>query len=225
MVVSLGLYEYTKDVLPKSMFVYTSTVMMLIASFSWLLPLGMSLGLAIIVLVISGLWFEDRRRDVSVNTIRTLETMVNEIDPKPENFHYCVNAIDFFYNIQDLKSYNPDAYKNAVLAMDRLLGLYEDLTKKAKGCKDLLSLAEIERDQVINHIHSLIYSIDIQLKDKYHKSLTTINVILRRIIEDIEHQCELNEPGTVDETIYQEPKNIPRSFDPDINDKDPFYVY
>ena len=227
---SLGLYEFTKHIDTKYMFMFSTLVMLLIAAFSWLIPFGIAIGGIIITIVAGGLWFEDRRRDNYASVIVKLEDTLDALDPQSENFHLNVNAIEFYYSIQqDLKKYNTEAYSQSLLAMDRLIGLYDDFTKKVQNCKDLLSLAENERDQVINHLHTLIYGIDVDpvLKAKYHLALKTINVLCKRIINDMEHICQLNEPGTLDETIYQEPRGVPRAFDPDIRDKknDNFFIY
>ena len=54
---SLGLYEFTKHIDTKYMFMFSTLVMLLIAAFSWLIPFGIAIGGIIITILSCGFFF------------------------------------------------------------------------------------------------------------------------------------------------------------------------
>lgn len=224
----LGFYDYVSNINRKTLFRYIVIAVFIIALVSFIAPSPIFLaGLSVAIIILT--FVNDKRVSESLDLNEELEYKLNSLFPRPEFFHLNVNAINFFHDFKDLGAYNKQAYSDALDATDNMLRLLFDFrTGSLLDCANHIEVAKDFKDSALNHIDSLFHSFPLTrvTEDKHKRGLENFQLILTRIIDEMNEICSLDikERGINVRTRFPDIYDGPRGFDAKQKD-DSFFKY
>ena len=147
------------------------------------LAIILSIGISICVIF----YLQQKKDLLNDDDERQHKVKHSTILPKPKNFFKYKDIVAFFFSIQDFYSYNPQAYEEIVDSIDSFLKIYEDINHSHKLCNSLYELAENKKNNGINALHSLIFSIPtgIVAIRKLNKSILVLEKILNKYLDNL----------------------------------------
>jgi len=218
----LGLYDYINDIDRPVLFKYVSVIIVSMAvssivSFSFATVVGLVVGIVIV------LFMNDKEQYQTTSLNKQLEDKLGSIFPVPEYFHLDINIISFFHDIQDLGSYNKQAYNDAVEHTDELLHKLSDLRKGATDCANEISIMVDQKSLAVNHITSLFESIPANsvLWNKHSDAVSKFQLLLERIMDEAKSLCDkkIKEEGISVRTRFYDQYVGPKPMDSKYKDK------
>lgn len=112
--------------------------------------------------------------------------------------HINADLIEIFYNIRELKYYNPKAYDNSLIMSNNIQNIISDAQVGLEECEHNYDIASDLMNQIMNQMHTLIYRLPVQnsensLMNKRHdKVLESLQLVLRRDIDILYKICKNN---------------------------------
>ena len=99
--------------------------------------------------------------------------------------------IDFLHSVREFYFYNKRAFTHVVENLDLLLKILEDVQTGVRYCKYHYDIASEKRKNALNHLHSIIYSLEDnkQLKNKLIGSMKYLQVLTGKYLLKIENIC------------------------------------
>lgn len=154
-------------------------------------PTALQLVALIIALIVIYYRMDKRKATVS-NAYDEIEYRLKTLHPKPENFHMDADLISLFYNMRDFRKVHSEGYDGALVAVDNMLKLVSEVEAGAFHCKENLDVIKEEMNKALNHFHSIIYKLPVQLyvMRKHKRALNALHVILRRHVDDVAKRCK-----------------------------------
>jgi len=135
-----------------------------------------------------------------------LENKLNSLRPVPKFFHLDSDFIKVFYNIKEFRKYNKPAYDNALIAVDNVLQIQNDIekTNNFSFCEHNLDIANDFMIKSLNYLHSIIHKLpdNIIVRNKFQESIKTIQLLLIRHLDTIFKLCQKNKKTN----IYSTPR-------------------
>jgi hypothetical protein len=156
-------------------------------------------------------------------------TKLANIFPPPEKFGKYPELVDFFFSIQDLYKYNPQAYEEVVFNVDSMMTIYEDVKKEVRHCKENHDVAEEKKRNAINALHSIVYSLEDNqvVTRKLNRSVRILQKLLTQFTDEILEDCKLmvDRNGFDTKKHYIELNKGPRAYNEYVQDDFTFDVY
>lgn len=136
-----------------------------------------------------------RRNDYIFNTRN--QQLIDKYDQlliKPQYSNKYPEYIDFLFSIQDIGKYNLDAFRNLINSIDNFLILYDDINIGVEYCKQNYDIAQQERLNALNHLHSLVYSLEPNqiLVNKLNESIKFLQQLTNNYLYKIKNKCNTN---------------------------------
>ncbi len=117
---------------------------------------------------------------------------LNAIVPHPINFDKYPDLINLFFGLKQLSELNFVEFSNVVYNTDAVIGIYNDVLKGLRNCKQNYDIAIQRATEALKALHNLIYGIntDDTVMKKYHDSLNILQRILNTFLDKIKRSCE-----------------------------------
>ena len=115
----------------------------------------------------------------------------NSIIPLPKNGSKYPEFIEYFHSIREFYFYNKKEFTSMVKNIDLLLKIYEDVKIGVRYCKYHYDIALEKRKNALNHLHSIIYSLedDKSLQHKLVESIKYLQILTGKYLNYIENIC------------------------------------
>lgn len=185
-----NLFEMVKLMDARTRFKYAAVVIASLVIFS-----RFQMGVNILVALLVGYVLIKYQHDKDVHHSDVIDkehsVKLNYIDPKPLEMSDFPDLIDFFFSIQDLAIYNPQAYTETVSNVDKFLEMYIVSKKVTRFCEDKYQIAETKLHNALNALHSMIFSIknNRMVIQKLNRAHMKLNVILKRYLKEMYNHC------------------------------------
>ena len=186
-----GFYDYLADIRPVEWFEY-GTVLVLVMFFvtrifrpSWMQLVAFAIGIAFIY------YRTDRRRSTNTRAYTELKMRIDELYPKPQNFHLDVDVLNLFYNTKSFRKFHSEGYDSALVAVDNLLKLKSEMEGGIYHCEENRQLMRSQMNKALNFYQTIIFKIPSNLIfQRLHKrSLNALHILLRRHLDDVSALC------------------------------------
>lgn len=145
------------------------------------------------------------KRDLySLTYHEDLRLKLRSIYPKPKYFHTHPELINYFFYIREYKTYNEKSYDSAMVAVDNIINIEQQIKNKVKNCHHTIDVAKQNLYDALNHIHSIIFTLPMSnITFKKHKdSINVLKDILLKIINNMINNCNENLKQT-NQTAFQ----------------------
>ena len=120
------------------------------------------------------------------------ETKQRNIQPTPQHFMDKDDLIDLLYSIQDFYHYNPQSFEELVDNLDSFFRLYTAIKRGSQFCDQYYQIAESKKDNSLNALHSLIFSIPNHkiVTDKFNRAHKRLETIMNYYINELYDVCK-----------------------------------
>lgn len=162
---------------------------------------------AIIILYLEGKREYQEEIEEEIVEEEIVEKQINEdiekfkkdhIHPPPTTFGDKKDLIDFFFSIQDLYQYNPQAYEETINNIESFFSLYNIVCAGSTGldfCEYYYTIAESKRRNSLNSLHSIIHNLPQNashpaLTDKLNRAHQRLNTIMTKYINQLYDMCK-----------------------------------
>jgi hypothetical protein len=186
-----GVYNYLAKVTANEWFeyavvvVFTMFVITRIVRPTWMQLVALTVGLLFV------LYRADKRRSTTDTAYSELKLRLQELYPKPENFHMDADLLNFYYNIKDFRQYHSEGYDASLVACDNMLKLISELEGGVYHCKENLDIIKDESNKALNHFQTIIFRLpsDINYQRRHKRALNALHIMLRRHIDNMVKLC------------------------------------
>ena len=186
-----GLYNYLSDITPTEwveygvLIVFVMFLVTRIVQPTWLQLVA--LGIALIFVF----YRTDRKRSTTDRAYTELKLRLQELYPKPENFHMDADILNFYYNMKDFRKFHSEGYDESLVAVDNMLKLISELEGGVYHCKENLDIVKDEMNKAMNHFQTIIFKLpsDIIYQRRHKRALDALHVMLRRPIDNMVKLC------------------------------------
>jgi hypothetical protein len=185
-----NLYEQVSNMDKKTRFIYIIITVFIVCIFSRLdIGLNIVFACGISYLIIKYL---NDKKTVKIDDINNQNKIkATYIKPEPKLINNYPDLIDFFFTIQELYNYNPQAYEEIIDNIESMLILYKDIDKITSKCEDRYQIAESKIRNALNALHSLIFSLENnKMINKLNKAHRKLNHILNNYLFKMFKKCE-----------------------------------
>lgn len=174
----MKLYQLAEKMSNTTTFKYATIIVVLLIFFRTKY-IGLNIFLALILALVVIAYIQDKNDTKILHEETEKEHKLDSIKPKPENFKGHDDIVDFVYSVQDLYDYNPLAFEEMVDNLDVMLEIRTLLEKGVKNCEHYYQIAENKKNNALNSLHSLIFTIPTSKRltdklDRGHKRLETV---------------------------------------------------
>jgi hypothetical protein len=224
---TVGIYNYINDIDRDSLLIYVSVLISIIFLLSFV-EMKSNFIVAFVIGIIVVYFLNEKRRATESGEMGELELKLTRIFPPPDYFYMDAGIVELTYDIQEYKGYNEKSYTAMIKHIDNVLHLRLDIERGVKHCEATVDLAKQERDDAINHLHSIIYKTpsNSEFENKLKKSLQSLQYILQLHIDYMIKSCnnryKKSGPNIYNKEIYQ---NQPKPIDTKKFEDHPFYIY
>lgn len=185
-----NLYEQVSNMDKKTRFIYIIITIFIVCVFSRLnVGLNIIFACGVSYLVIKYL---NDKKTVKIDDInKQNEIKATYIKPEPRLINNYPDLVDFFFTIQELHSYNPEAYEEMIDNVESMLMLYKDIDNITHKCEDIYQIAESKIRNAINALHSIIFSLkNNKVINKLNKAHRKLNKILNNYLLTMFKKCD-----------------------------------
>ena len=105
-----------------------------------------------------------------------VETKANIIKPALIDYDQYHDLVDFFFSIQDLSQYNPQAYEEMINNVNSFLVIYDETKNITRLCEDKYQIAEQKVYNAVNALHSIIHSLENQILEFCESDVMDLNI-------------------------------------------------
>lgn len=194
----MGIYKEIQNISASILFRYISIIIFLLFFIGKMdVTLGAILGLG--VGMVSVYYLNDRRKSTIDTLQRQHEAKADTIKPPPKRFRDREDVVDFMFSIQDFYPYNPLAFEEIVDNIDSFFELYEFVEKGVPNCEEVFALAENKKQNAVNALHSLIFTIPVSIKvtEKHNKAHLKLDEVMKTYLTTMYNKCkrELSKHG------------------------------
>lgn len=186
-----GIYNYLSDVTPREWFEYAVVVVLVMFIVTRVVrPTSMQL-IALAIGLVFIMYRADRRRSTTEMAYTEIRMRLQELFPKPENFHMDVNILNFFYNMKDFRTFHSEGYDESLVACDNMLKLVSEMEGGVYNCKENLDVIKDEVNKALNHFQTIIFRLpsDIMYQRRHKRALNALHVMLRRHVDNMVQLC------------------------------------
>lgn len=150
----------------------------------------------------------------------------NSIIPLPTYGSDYPEFIEYLHSIREFYFYNKKEFTGMVENIDLLLKIYEDVKIGVRYCKYHYDIASEKRKNALNHLHSIIYSLedDKSLEHKLVESIKYLQILTGKYLNNIEKICNTdierngyNIEKTKIESNQPNPFNVNYSFNNELD--------
>lgn len=189
----MGIYTSLKSLNAETTFKYMCIIIAMISLFKTkTVGLNVVVGLAFAVLIVSYI----HEKDVQSNQLKDTEkeTKVKAIKPEPKNFKDKDDIINFFFSVQDLYQYNPQAYEECVDNVRAFFKLYNTVFIGTEFCDDYFIIAKSKKNNALNCFHSLIFKLPQHavITDKFNRAHKRLETLLTKYLNELFDKCDQN---------------------------------
>lgn len=145
---------------------------------------------SLVIAIIFGLLFTyinyDRDKIYTSTKQKNLDFKLQTIEPKPKNFKTHNNIIEFIYSIKEFRNYNSDSYDKMIQCIDNILLLSKEIKIGVDRTNNHIDVMIDNKKKAMNYLHSIIHTMETSnvIVDKYEKSLTVLDSILKYYIDE-----------------------------------------
>jgi len=224
---TIGIYNYINNIDPNSVLIYISVLILIIFLLSFV-EVKFNFIFALVIGIIVIYYLNEKRRATESGEMGELELKLTRIFPPPDYFYMDAGIVELTYDIQEYKSYNEKSYEAMIKHIDNVLHLRLDIERGVRHCEATVDIAKQERDEALNHLHSIIYKTppNSKFEQKLRKSLKSLQYILQLHIDYMVISCnnryKKSGPNIYNKEIYQ---NEPKPIDNKKYKDHQFYVY
>jgi hypothetical protein len=187
----IGLFEYISDIGPTEWLEYGVVIvitMFLITRIikpSWLQLVALAIGCIFVF------YRSDKRKTTNATLFTELEIRLQELQPKPQNFHIDADLINLYYNTKDFRQYHSEGYDGSLVATDNMLKIVTEIEGGVYHCAENLQIARDQMNKALNHYQTIIFGIpsDLVFQRKHKRALNALHVLLRRHIDKLTEVC------------------------------------
>lgn len=191
MVLLQGVYNYLADVTVREWFEYAVVVVFVmfvvtqIVKPTWMQVLALLIGMLFIM------YRADRRRSTTDMAYTELKLRLQELYPKPENFHMDVDILNFYYNMKDFRKFHSEGYDESLVACDNMLKIISEMEGGVYHCKENLDIIKDEMNKAMNHFQTIIFRLpsDINYQRRHKRALNALQIMLRRHVDNMVKLC------------------------------------
>lgn len=134
-----------------------------------------------------------KRKEIDdISSIKDTSIKIDLIVPSPISLSKYPDVVDFLYSIRDFYSVNPNAFYAVVKNTEQFFYLYNQIMfNEMMYCTQNLEVANQFIRNAQNHLHSIIYNLDIDrtITHKYHESLRNFHIIANKYKKDLIKKC------------------------------------
>jgi len=207
----MGLYKIIETINNQNLFKYVAVIIFFIFYFKF-----KNIKLNVFLALILALAYINYNYD-EINTTKDEEEEQKKIkreiiQPDPKGFDDRDDVIDFLFSIQDWYHYNPQSYEEMIDNLKAFFHLFLAIQRGSKFCDQYYQIAESKKNNAINALHALIFTIPPQSimtdkLDRAHKRLETImNDYLNRLYDYCHYDLLKNGYDTTRRAINIGPK-------------------
>lgn len=186
-----GFYNFIADIRPAEWLEYgvvIVVVMFLVTRVirpTWLQLAALTIGAILIF------YRADRRKTTNFRAFTELEMRLQELQPKPENFHVDVDILNLYYNTREFRKYHRDGYDQSLVATDNLLKLVTEMEGGVYHCAENLQIVRDQMNKAMNHYQTIIFGLpsDLVFQKKHKRALNALHVLLRRHVDEMTSIC------------------------------------
>jgi|JI10StandDraft_1071094.scaffolds.fasta_scaffold91661_2 hypothetical protein len=152
---------------------------------TWLQLVALAIGALLIY------YRTDRRKTTTARAFTELESRLQQLIPRPENFHIDVDILNLFYNTKEFRQYHPSGYDASLIAVDNMLKLVTEMQGGVYHCTENLQVVRDQMNKAMNHYQTIIFGLptDLIFQRKHKRALNALHVLLRRHVDDMVEIC------------------------------------
>lgn len=187
----MSFYDYLADIRREEWFEYGVVVVFIMFLVTKVIrPTWMQL-IALAIGVLFVYYRTDRRRSTTDRAYQELKMRIEELYPKPENFHMDVDLVNLFYNTRDFRQFHSEGYDEALVAIDNMLKLISEMEGGVYHCYENLEIVREQLNKAMNHYQSIIFKLPAALiyARRHKRALNALHVMLRRHVDDMVKLC------------------------------------
>ena len=185
------MYNYLADIRPAEWLEYgvvLVVVMFLVTRVikpTWLQLVALLIGALLIY------YRTDKRKTTNVRAFTELESRLQQLIPRPENFHVDVDILNLFYNTKDFRQYHQAGYDASLIATDNMLKIVTEMEGGVYHCAENLQVVREQMNKAMNHYQTIIFGLptDLIFQRKHKRALNALHVLLRRHVDDMAAIC------------------------------------
>jgi len=169
------------------LFIYGFIFMIIISFVSrFNINLSIILGMALAYYITNHLYNSSKNHDDKRNNLT--EKKANKVRPSVEEIKKYHDITNFLFTIQDFYVYNQPAYEEMVKSIKNFFLIYEESNKIPKLAHKNYSVAEIQYNNAVNSLHSIILNADSNRNgdDKISRAVKVLHDILNKYLGEIE---------------------------------------
>lgn len=188
-----GLYNYLQDITGVEWFEYGVVMVLIFFVITRILrPTWMQL-IALLIGAFFIFYRTDRRRSTSDTAYKELKLRLQELYPKPENFHMDADILNFFYNTKDFRTFHSEGYDEALVAVDNMLKIISEMEGGVYHCAENLDIVREQLTKAMNHYQSIIFRLPSALvyQRRHKRALNALHVMLRRHVDNMVKLCRV----------------------------------
>ncbi len=194
----MDIYNFINNLDQKQIFLFASIFVFTLWIFKNIsIKLSVVVGLVIWIGII--IYLNQKKEQDTGDKNNEHNIKLQTIKPKPKNFSKYDNVIDFFFSIQDLYVYNPQAYEEMIDNTDEFLSMYEEIEINPIRSNELFNPMFQRRRNALNALQSLIYKVpsDPNMINKLNDSMKELDDILYIFLDKVNylHNKHLYENG------------------------------
>lgn len=186
-----GFHAYLEDIRPTEWLEYGALmvfVMFLVTRVirpTWMQLTALVIGLVLIY------YRTDRRRTTTDRAYTELKMRLQELYPKPENFHMDANLLNFFYNTKDFRGFHSEGYDESLVAVDNMLKIISEMEGGVYHCHENLDIVRDQMNKAMNHFQTIIFKLpsDVVYQRRHKRALNALHVLLRRHVDNMVQLC------------------------------------
>lgn len=185
-----NLYNQISNMDKKTRFIYIIITIFIVCIFSRL-NVGLNIVFACGVSYLIIKYLNDKKISNTDDINKQNDIKATYIKPEPQLINDHPDLIDFFFTIQELHDYNPEAYEEMIDNVEAMLRLYKDIDKITHKCEDRYQIAESKIRNAVNALHSIIFSLENnKIINKLNRSHRKLNKILNSYLLKMFKKCE-----------------------------------
>lgn len=192
------------------------TIFVVFLFFAKVINVSLSLIFFIIIALVICYIIYSKQQIQNITPERESSIKLNLIIPRPKKIANYPDLISFLYDIRDTYYINPNDFYAIINNIDNFIDLYDQIMNdKMIYCMQNLEVAVEFARNALNHLHSIIYSLDVHrsITKEFWYRLQQLQFILRQYISRMIRKCnsEFNSNNINNTTIYY-PEFGPKPF-------------
>jgi len=192
---SNGFYNYLSNIRPIEWFEYGVVlvlVMFLVTRVfrpTWMQIIAFVIGILFIY------YRTDRRTSTTARAYTELKMRLEELHPKPENFHMDVDIMNLYYNTKDFRKFHSEGYDESLFAADNMLKIVSEMEGGVYHCAENLEIVREQMNKALNHYQTIVFKLPFEgsaglvYQRRHKRALNALHILLRRHVDNMSKLC------------------------------------